>query len=79
MDVATKFGRVVPCSKELPSIKSQNLLITWSCKVTRQIKYVISTTTGPLVIKIGKVVSYYERLSPIKSDKALNTSSFEIT
>ena len=32
-----------------------------------------------MAIKIGKVVSYYNRLPRIKSHKTLNTWSFEIT
>ena len=37
-----KLRRVVLYHEELSSIKSQNLLIPWSCKVTQQIKYIIS-------------------------------------
>ena len=42
MPMATKRSRVVTFNKELPSIKSEDPLIAWSYKVTRQIRYVIS-------------------------------------
>ena len=42
MTMASKVGKVIPYSEELLSIKLQNLLMIWSCKVTQQIKYVIS-------------------------------------
>ena len=56
--MATKPVRVVTYNKELPPIKSQNSLITCSCAVTTQFKYIISTTTRPIAIKLGKVVNY---------------------
>ena len=31
---ATKLSKIEIYNEELPSIKSQGLLITWSCKVT---------------------------------------------
>ena len=65
-------------SKELPSIKSQNILIMWSCKVTWQIKYVISPPR-PVAIKLGKMVSYCKEFPPVKSDNPLYRWSFEIT
>ena len=78
MTMASKLGRVVLCTEEFFWIKSQNLLITGSCKVTWQIKYVIFTTTRPLTVKLGEVVSYYRGLSTIKSENPLNMF-FEIT
>ena len=42
MTMANKLGRVFLYSEGHPSIKSQNLLITWSRKITRKIKYAIS-------------------------------------
>ena len=42
MAMATKIDTVVTYNKELLLIKSQNPLITWLSKVTRQTKYVIS-------------------------------------
>ena len=33
MTMVTKLDSVVLYNEELPSIKSQNLLITWSCKI----------------------------------------------
>ena len=41
MTMPTKLGRVVLYNEDLPSIKSQNFLIPWYCKVTLQIEYVI--------------------------------------
>lgn len=38
MPMTTKPGRLVTYNKELPSIKSKDSMIKWSCKVTRQIK-----------------------------------------
>ena len=37
---ATKPGRVVTYNEDLPSVNSQDPLITWSCKV-KYVKYVI--------------------------------------
>ena len=61
-----------------PSIISVDPLITWFCKVTRQIKCVISTNTRTLAINLGKVVSCYKGLPPIKLENILNSWSFEI-
>ena len=40
--MATKLGRVGMYKEELPSMNSIKLLITWSCKVTWNIRFVIS-------------------------------------
>ena len=40
--MATKLGKTVVCNEEPPALMSQNLIITWSCRFMRQIKYVIS-------------------------------------
>ena len=42
MPMATKFDRVEIHKKEAPSKKSQDALITLSCKVTRNIRCVVS-------------------------------------
>ena len=39
---ASKPGRFITYNEELPSIRSGKPLITWSCKVMWQLKYVIS-------------------------------------
>ena len=39
MTMATKLARVVLYDEQLPSMELQNPLITWSFKVTLQIKY----------------------------------------
>ena len=55
-------------------------LMTWSCNITWQMKYVIPLLPQMLIaIKLGKVVSYYKGLPCIKSHNPLNTWSFEIT
>ena len=41
MTTDTKQDRVVTYNEELPSIKSEDPLITWSCKFMSQIKYVL--------------------------------------
>ena len=73
MPMTTKLGRVGICNEELPSIKSQDPIITWSCKAIGNIKSVISTTARPMATKFGKVVTYYEKLPPTKSHNPLNT------
>ena len=40
--MVTKLGRVVTYHKGLPPIKSNDLLIWWSCKITSQTKNVTS-------------------------------------
>ena len=55
MPMTTKPGRLVTYNKELPSIKSKDSMIKWSCKVTRQIK------------QIGRVIMYNEELPSLKS------------
>ena len=40
--MATKLGKTVVYNEEPPALMSQNLIITWSCRFMRQIKYVIS-------------------------------------
>ena len=42
MAMTTKLGRVATYNEGLPSIESQDPLITLSCKVTCKIQYVIS-------------------------------------
>ena len=53
MTLTTKLKRVVYI-EELPSIKSQDPLITWSCKVRRQIKYVIPQSLWSLNLVRGQ-------------------------
>lgn len=48
MPMATKFDRVEIHKKEAPSKKSQDALITWSCKVTRNIRCVVSLISQSL-------------------------------
>ena len=53
MPTITKINNLVTDSKELPPVKSYDPLITRSCGVTWQFKYVIP----PLTSKNGKVVT----------------------
>ena len=52
MTMATKHGRLVTYNEELPSKKLQDPLITCSCKVTRQIKYVMFLLPWATIHKI---------------------------
>ena len=70
-----QFVELVAPSKTVK--KSQDSLITWSCKVTRQICY-NSTTRRPMAIKLSKVGSYNKELPCIKSHNPLNTWSHEV-
>ena len=42
MSMATKLGRVVTYNDVLPSIKSHDPLMTWSCDITSQTKSIRS-------------------------------------
>ena len=42
MTMIIKLGKMVTNNEELPFTKSQDSLISWSCKVTLQIKYIVS-------------------------------------
>ena len=80
MSVAINCGRLGINNEEFPSIKSPEPLILWSHMVLQDhVNYFsccITTTTRPT--KIGKVVTYYEKLQPIKSHNPLNTWSCEV-
>ena len=82
MTMATKLKRVVLYNKEwrtsmdkvtksLDHVVLQGHVTNWICHV--------STTTRPLAIKLGKMVSYYRGISPIKSGNPLNMWFFELT
>ena len=68
--MAINFGRVQIHHEELPSIKSQHFLITWSCKV---MKNILAAVSLPMTSKLGKVVTYYKKPQPNTSHKPLNT------
>ena len=65
-------GRVGICHEEIPSIKSPDPLIKWSCKVMQILLAALFTTATkpmakkPMATKLGKVVTYYKKLQPIK-------------
>ena len=61
----TKLGRMVTYLEGTPALKLCNTLIKWSCKVTWQTK-IISTTRVPVTNKCDSIVTYLNRLLPIK-------------
>ena len=65
----TKCGRVVTYLDRFLPIRSNDPLITWSCKITWQTKIIISvsTTTVSMTIKLDRMVTYLDGLLPIKS------------
>ena len=63
--MAPKLGRMVTYHEKLPSIKSHDPFITWSCLITWHTKG-ISTITIPITTKLGKVVIHHEKLQFIK-------------
>ena len=78
--MVTKPGRVVTHNEELPSIKSQDPLIMWSCKGKSQAKtMIISTNTIPMGTKLGRDETYHEGLPSIKSHDPLTMWSYKIT
>ena len=80
VSMATKPGRIIAYLNELLPIKSQNLLITWSCKVMWQTKnHYISTTTVLIATKFDRMITYFNGLLPTKSHNILITWSLEIT
>ena len=62
-------------NEEFPTIKTpevmQGHVNYFSCCIT--------TTTRPMATKLGKVVTYYKKLDPIKSHSPLNTWSLKVT
>ena len=82
--LVTKPGRIVTDNEELPSIKSGDHLIAWSCKVRWQVKNVISphisyVTTMTMANKPGKLIPYSEELALIKLKNLLITCSYKVT
>ena len=67
MPMATTLCRMVTYNEELPPINSYEPLITWSCKVTWQIKCYISPTIMLVVTKPGRVKTYHGGLPLSKS------------
>ena len=49
-----------------------NVLMGWSCEVTRQVKYV-STCRRPMITRLGSVLTYCEKLLPLKLHDPLMT------
>ena len=82
MPIATKLGRVVTYHEGLPPIKSHDPLITWSCKITWQTKFIITPLPKvAMTRKLGRMVTltYLEGLLTIKSHNALITWSCKFT
>ena len=77
MSMAISFGRVewgVPFNKVTKSfdhVVLQGHIKCFSCCITTT----TTTTPRPMVTKLGKVVTYYKKLQPIKSHKPLNAWS----
>ena len=63
--MAIKLGRMMIYLEVLLPIKSPDLLVKWSCKITRQTK--ISTTTMPMANKLGRMVVYHKGFSTIET------------
>ena len=59
MPMTTKRGMVVTYHEELPPYRVNDPLITWSYKITWQIK-TISTITASVAIKLGRVVNFLQ-------------------
>ena len=68
MVTATKLFKVVTYHKELPPIILHDTSMGWSCEFTWQIKHIRS-----MGIKLGKMLTHCERLSPLKSHDSLIT------
>ena len=54
----TKLGMMVAYLEGILTIISFNALITWSCKVTWQMKTIISTTGVPMATKVSRMITY---------------------
>ena len=72
MPMAINFGRLGIYNEGFPFIKSSDPLITWSSKVTNYFTCCITTTTRPMATNLGKVVTYSNKIQPIKSHNPLN-------
>ena len=59
--------------KEIQLVKLHGTLIWWSCEITRKMKNVKSPLIRPMDTKLGKIMTYYERLPFLKSHYPLIT------
>lgn len=59
--------------KEIQLVKLHDTLIWWSCEITRKMKNVKSPLIRPMDTKLGKIMTYYERLPFLKSHYPLIT------
>ena len=68
VSVTTKPCRMVNCRDGFLPRKSHDPLITWSGKIMWQTKTIIFTLpiAIPMDTKLGRVLTYHERLPPIK-------------
>lgn len=48
--------------KEIQLVKLHDTLIWWSCEITRKMKNVKFPLIRPMDTKLGKIMTYYERL-----------------
>ena len=68
--MATKLGRLVTYYDGLPSLKSNDLLNTWSPEIMKRTiikNYYITTVTMPMATKVARMVTYLEGCVSIKS------------
>ena len=80
MSMAINFGRMGIYNEKFPSLVLPDSLYhavlqgfanNFSCSIT--------ITTRSMAIKLGKVVTYYQKLQPIKIHNPLNTWAREVT
>ena len=77
--MATKLGRMVTYLEGLTTIKSHNILITWSCKAMWQTKIIISLLPKCLWPQTCQDGIYLDGLLIIKSCKTLIMWSCQVT
>ena len=81
MHMAINLVRMVTYHEELPPIKSDNPLSTWSCEIVRHTKTIICPAYGyeSMATKLGRVLIYREGLLTIKSYNVLTAWSCKVT
>ena len=72
-----KAFTILSMATKLPTIKSHDTLITWSCEIRWQTKNIF-TTRMSMDTKLGCMVTYFKDLLPIKLLNSLVTWSGEI-
>ena len=77
--MATKLGRMVTYLEGLTTIKSHNILITWSCKAMWQTKSLYLYYQSAYGHKLARMVAHLDGLLIIKSCKTLIMWSCQVT